>query len=214
MDKLGGEIDIPESPKFKLDTTLVEIVACGDKLNIGKHGIVEVQTMDFHGSYRAATESLANAIQLHPQSFPRQLEQNPNWAGTGIQSPNIANVFKRTIYQILFKFRLSNNEDCAGCILAIPESVWQSWLPHLGGPELLSDPDGTCRIAVEPGAAARRSSKGWILVFDAAPESAQTPNPIRITKVIHADPETLADLAFRKAPMESMRFLSCSDSLR
>ena len=89
----------------------------------------------------ASTESLTNAIKLHPEAFPRQLEQNPNWAGAGIQSPNIANVFKRTIYQILFKFQLANSEDCAGCILAIPESVWQSWLPHLGGPELVSAPD-------------------------------------------------------------------------
>ncbi len=217
MDKLGGEIDIPgsrKSPKFKLDTTLVEIVGAGGQLNIGKHGILEVQTMDFHGSYRAATDSLSNALRLHPKDFAAQLEQNPNWASAGIQSPNIANVFKRTIYQILFKFQLGNHEDCAGCILAIPESVWQSWQPHLGAPELVRSADGTCHIAGVQAASGQRTRKGWILVFDADARSSRTPNPVRVTKVIQADPGTLAELAFEKAPMESMSFLSSRDSIR
>jgi hypothetical protein len=218
MDKLGGEIDIPgsrRSPKFKLDTTLVEIVAHGEQLNIAKHGILEVQTMDFHGSYRAATESLTNALKLHPKEFPKQLEQNPNWANSGIQSPNIANVFKRTIYQILFKFQLGSHSDCAGCVLAIQESVWQSWQPHLGGPELVSNSDGTyCFKDENQSTRAQGQPKGWIFVFNVESSSRRTPNPIKVTKVIQADSETLSDLAFRKAPTESMNFLSSSDSLR
>lgn len=217
MDKLGGEIDIPgsrKSPKFKLDTTLVEIIGRDGQINIGKHGILEVQTMDFHGSYRDATASLTNALKLHPKEFAKQLEQNPNWASAGIQSPNIANVFKRTIYQILFKFQLGNHEDCAGCILAIPDSVWLSWQPHLGGPELIRATDGTYRFAEQHSVQHRASHKGWILVFEVQSDSKQTPNPVRVTKAIQADSETLSDLAFRKAPLESMSHLSSSDSLR
>ena len=134
MDKLGGEIDIPgskRSPKFKLDTTLVEILGSGKGASIGRHGILEVQTMDFHGSYREATLSLTHALKLHPRDFATQLRANPNWASAGIESPNIANVFKRTIYQILFKFQLGHHPDCAGAILALPGSVWESWQPHL-----------------------------------------------------------------------------------
>ena len=215
MDKLGGEIDIPgsrRSPKFKLDTTLVEIATERGRPAIGKHGILEVQTMDFHGSYRDATESLTNALKLHPKGFAGQLQQNPNWASAGIQSPNIANVFKRTIYQILFKFQLGHHPDCAGAILALPGSVWDSWQPHLGAPELRATGQDTYRFADAKGSG--RESKGWILIFDVDEASATTPNPIHITKTIEADWEILAQLAFQKAPEESMKHLIEKDSLR
>jgi hypothetical protein len=217
MDKLGGEIDIPggrKSPKFKLDTTIVEIVANGSRLNIGKHGILEVQTMDFHGSYRAATESLTNALKLHPQEFPKQLEQNPGWASAGIQSPNIANVFKRTIYQTLFKFQLGAHADCAGSGLALQESVWRSWQPHLGGPEIIDTDDGTARFKGQPARPADVEGKGWIFIFEVDAKCPKTPNPIRVTKVIRADSESLTDLAFRMAPLQAMNLLTSSDSLR
>lgn len=215
MDKLGGEIDIPgspRSPKFKLDTTLVEIVASGGTPTIGKHGIVEVQTMDFHGSYRAATDSLTNALRLHPIEFAAQLRHNPNWASVGIQSPNISNVFKRTIYQVLFKFQLGNHPDCAGAILALPGSVWDSWQPHLGAPSLVDAGKGVWHFADRD--AETRKAKGWILVFDTDTKSSETPNPIFIEKTIQADWETLAHLAFERAPQESMKFLFEKDSLR
>ena len=217
MDKLGGEIDIPgskKSPKFKLDTTLVEIVSDSDHLNIGKHAILEVQTMDFHGSYRAATDSLTNALKLHPKDFPKQLEQNQHWASAGIQSPNIANVFKRTIYQTLFKFQLGANEQCAGAALAIQESVWRSWQPHLGAPELTQNREGIFGFTDTPPSDAHSGDKGWILVFEIDLASQETPNPIRVTRVIRAASESLTDLAFRKAPREAMAFLTSNDSLR
>ena len=214
MDKLGGEIDIPgsrRSPKFKLDTTLVEITARAGQPAIGRHGILEVQTMDFHGSYREATASLTNALKLHPKGFARQLQDNPNWASAGIQSANIANVFKRTIYQILFKFQLGHHPDCAGAILALPGSVWDSWQPHLGAPELKPTKRGTFRFA---DAKTENIAKGWILIFELDEASAATPNPIRIAKTIEADWQILAHLAFEKAPQESMKHLLQRDSLR
>jgi hypothetical protein len=215
MDKLGGEIDIPgskRSPKFKLDTTLVEILWSGSEASIGRHGILEVQTMDFHGSYREATQSLTHALKLHPRDFACQLRANPNWASAGIESPNIANVFKRTIYQILFKFQLGDHPDCAGAILALPGSVWESWQPHLGAPELKSAGRGVHRFAqAKPRA---EDPKGWILVFEVDDASSATPNPIRIEKTIEANWEVLTHLAFEKAPQESMKRLREEDSLR
>ncbi len=217
MDKLGGEIDLPgsrKSPKFKLDTTLVEMVPDETGVGIGRHAIIEVQTMDYHGSYAAATESLSSALKLHPKEFAEQLRRNPNWASVGIQSPNIANVFKRTIYQVLFKFQLGNHAACAGCILAIPRSVWLSWQPHLGAPDLKRLPDGSWQFAdVEPHRDAQ-SAKGWILVFEVQQDSKETPNPICITQAIRADSPTLARLAFEKAPTEAMNLLESGDVLR
>jgi hypothetical protein len=217
MDKLGGEIDLPgsrKSPKFKLDTTIVEILPSEDGVGIGKHGILEVQTMDYHGSYAAATESLTSALKLHPKEFAEQLKRNPNWASKNIQSPNIANVFKRTIYQVLFKFQLGHHEACAGCILAIPQSVWLSWQPHLGAPEVIALPDGSWRFAEATPNPNDQLSKGWILVFEIVGNSQKTPNPICITKAIRTDSRTLARLAFEKAPSEAMNLLASGDVLR
>lgn len=215
MDKLGGEIDIPgskHSPKFKLDTTLVEILGSANGASIGRHGILEVQTMDFHGTYREATLSLTQALKLHPRDFASQLRANPNWASAGIESPNIANVFKRTIYQILFKFQLGNHPDCAGAILALQGSVWESWQPHLGAPKLKSAGRGMHRFAQAKSQA--QPAKAWILVFEVDEASPATPNPIRIEKTIEANWEVLAHLAFERAPQESMKLLLEKDSLR
>jgi hypothetical protein len=66
MDKLGGEIDLPgsrRSPKFKLDTTIVELSQDQQgQLQLGRYAVIEVQTMDFHGTYRHATTSLVSSI--------------------------------------------------------------------------------------------------------------------------------------------------------
>lgn len=217
MDKLGGEIDLPgsrKSPKFKLDTTIVEMLPTKEGVGIGKHGILEVQTMDYHGSYAAATESLTNALKLHPKEFAEQLERNPNWASNKIQSPNIANVFKRTIYQVLFKFQLGHHEACAGCILAIPQSVWLSWQPHLGAPELSKLTDGTWHFAEATSNPTSKTCKGWILVFEVEGTNKTTPNPISIIQTIRTDAQTLARLAFEKAPAEAMNLLASGDVLR
>jgi hypothetical protein len=215
MDKLGGEIDIPGSkcsPKFKLDTTLVEIVRSENGATIGRHGILEVQTMDFHGSYREATRSLTHAMELHPRDFASQLRANPTWASVGVESPNIANVFKRTIYQVLFKFQVGQHADCAGAILALPKSVWESWQPHLGAPKLKPAGRGVHRFADSK--VKGQDPKGWILVLEVNDAAPATPNPIRICRTIEANWEVLAHLAFEKAPQESMKMLTEKDSLR
>jgi hypothetical protein len=216
MDKLGGEIDLPvsrRSPKFKLDTTVVELLPDKNGVTIGRHAIVEVQTMDYHGTYAAATQSLTNALKLHPREFATQLERNPGWASAGIEGPNIANVFKRTIYQVLLKFQLVDHADCAGCVLTLPESVWLSWQPHLGAPELLRARDGVFEFTGDI-AATDPSGKGWIQIFDSDIKGRETPNPLRITKTIRASSRQLARLAFEKAPAEAMALLTDGNLLR
>jgi hypothetical protein len=55
QDKLGGEISIPSterSPELAIDITLSEIRERNGKYRVERFGILEVQTMDYHGTYR------------------------------------------------------------------------------------------------------------------------------------------------------------------
>src|SRR5437667_12908286 len=99
--------------------------------------------MDFHGSYRAVVKNLEDALRLHGLQFHKELQSKPNWLGERIEGPNIANVFKRTFYQIMLNFQIGADESCAGCVLALPVSVWDSWQRHLGKPDPRTNDDGT-----------------------------------------------------------------------
>ena len=117
------------------DTTLVEIVERDGALDIGKYGILEVQTMDFHGTYKYAVKNLTDALRLHGDQFHAVVRANEGrWISERIEGPNIANVFKRTFYQVMLKFELARKGAAAGTVLAIPQSVWDSWQPFLGAP--------------------------------------------------------------------------------
>lgn len=217
MDKLGGEIDLPgseKSPKFKLDATMVQMLPKGDGIVIGKHGILEVQTMDYHGTYQHATKELTDALRLHPRDFARQLEKNPEWASKKVEGPNIANVFKRTIYQVLFKFQLGTHAACAGAALAIPESVWLSWQPHLGAPKMVQISGDAWGLEIAGQAKQKREMKGWILVFEIDASREDTPNPVVVKRVIQTDARTLSHLAYEKAPEEAMSSLANGEALR
>jgi hypothetical protein len=77
--KIGGEISLSatdRSPEMAFDVTLVELVLHEQDIRLGLFGILEVQTMDFHGSYRAAVSNLRNAIDLHPGDFGKVLQAN------------------------------------------------------------------------------------------------------------------------------------------
>jgi hypothetical protein len=99
-----------------------------------------------------------------------------------------------------------------GALLALPGSVWESWPPHLGAPELKSAGRGIHRFAQTE--LQNEDAKGWILVFEVDDTSLATPNPIRIHKTIQANLEVLAHLAFERAPQESMKMLVEKDSIR
>lgn len=202
QEKLGGEISLSpteKSPEVSFDTTLIEITGRDGELEIGKYGIVEVQTMDFHGSYRHAVRDLSDALRLHGSDFHRALSDNHGrWISNRVEGPNIANVFKRTFYQMMLKFQIGAQESSAGCALAIPAAVWDSWQRHLGKPDLQPQSDGTFRLTKPGGIAGRIPA--WLYIFDIDATSSTTPNPITVQKIIGTDADSIAHFAVKVAP--------------
>lgn len=201
QDKLGGEISISptaRSPELSFDITMVEVYSINGAIGLGRYGIFEVQTMDFHGSYRAAVNNLNDALRLHGVTFHEALESNSHWLSERIEGPNIANVFKRTFYQVMMKFQIGADESCAGCVLALPMSVWDSWQRHLGRPELMQDADGTYNLTdgqIVPGRV-----PAWIYLFELDDASPGSPNPIAISQEIATDAESVSYYALKVAP--------------
>lgn len=225
----GGEIGLsrtPASPELSFDATIVEVGpdSDGDHLftpqleteagpppvRLGRYGVIEVQTADTHGSYRHAVEALASALDLHADDFPAQIAAHPDWPGRKVEGPNISNVFKRTFYQVMVKFQLTRREGSAGCVLAIPRPVWDSWQPFLGAPELVDRGDGTSRLVAageqpddDPVLSGRQAQPpNWIYVFDIdeQPPPDGQPTPVRIDAVIGTDAPSLSRLALDVAP--------------
>lgn len=201
--KIGGEISLSgtdKSPEMAFDVTLVELKESGEKLTLGQFAILEVQTMDFHGSYGRAVGKLKSALDLHPKAFPKTLSDNLWWAGDGIEGPNIANVFKRTFYQMMFKFGFGESEACAGTALTIPAAVWDSWQPFLAAPQLHALADGTFRLSAPGGTPSTHDVSAWIYVVDFDASSSTTPSPMNVVKKIGVETELLSSLALKAAP--------------
>jgi hypothetical protein len=201
--KLGGEISLSpteRSPEVSFDITMVEIVRDPEGLAVGRYAILEIQTMDFHGSYERAVQNLNDALRLHSDAFHEVLRVNEGkWISERIEGPNIANVFKRTFYQIMLKFQIGAHESSAGCVLALPASVWDSWQRHLGKPELTNRLDSTFELS-KPGGLATAHVPAWIYVFDVDGTSTRTPNPLVIQKIIATDADSIAHFAVKVAP--------------
>jgi hypothetical protein len=211
--KLGGEISISptnRSPELSFDVTVAEVTGSGGAFGAARYGILEIQTMDFHGSYRAVVENLEDALRLHRAKFPRELERHPEWLSKKMEGPNIANVFKRTFYQMMLKFRIAGRGACAGCVLAIPASVWDSWQRHLGAPQLTQTGPGAFSLAV-PGSGRPSAARAWIYVFDIAQDTRQSPSPIVIQKVIATDAAALGHYALEVAPEAALEAGSAAD---
>jgi hypothetical protein len=205
QDKLGGEIGLsktPASPELSFDITVIELTSHGDDLRVDRYGVIELQTTDTHGSYAQSVTALTNALDLHGRGFHNILQQNPEWAGRKVEGPNISNVFKRTFYQIALKFQITRRETSAGCILALPRPVWDSWQPFLGAPELHQRPDGTWRLLDDDEA----NPVDWIYVFDIGEEQGPdgAPAPINVSLVIGTDAATLSRAAFDIAPAKAL----------
>lgn len=202
QNKLGGEISIgatDRSPELSFDMTLVEL-ATGDggSVGIGRFGVLELQTMDFHGSYRQAVQNLKDALRLHEANFPNALQNNQRWLADRIEGPNIANVFKRTFYQMMLKFQIGVHPRSVGAALAIPQAVWDSWQPHLGRPHLVAQADGTYAL---PGPETRTGGvRAWIYVFDIDPEPDTHPNPIVVSRAIATNAAAMAYHALEEVP--------------
>ncbi|MGH3157452.1 MAG: hypothetical protein ACRDNF_12855, partial [Streptosporangiaceae bacterium] len=215
QDKLGGEISLSKtgaSPELSFDITVVELLpvdsaVLGSGLSdplvtVGKYGVIELQTTDTHGSYSHAVKALTSALDLHEGNFSEQLAGNPEWAGRKIEGPNISNVFKRTFYQIAFKFQVTKRETSVGCALALPQPVWDSWQPFLGAPELHEQLDGTWRLLDDQ----TSQPSDWIYVFDidTEPGAGGRPAPIQASLVIGTDAATLSRAAFEVAPAKAV----------
>jgi hypothetical protein len=215
QDKLGGEISLARtgaSPELSFDITVVELLPADQAsqlpdlnelaVTVGKYGVIELQTTDTHGSYSHAVKALTSALDLHKGGFSGQLANNPEWAGRRIDGPNISNVFKRTFYQIAFKFQVTKRETSVGCALALPQPVWDSWQPFLGAPELHEQPDGTWRLLDDQAS----QPSDWIYVFDidTDPSPGGQPAQLHVSLVIGTDAATLSRAAFEMAPANAV----------
>jgi len=216
QDKLGGEISIngtPSSPEISFDVTVVEVAkgATGG-IRVLRYGFIEIQTMDFHGSYKAAVTNLRDAHRLHGKKFPRELAQNQGWASENVEGPNIANVFKRTFYQTLLKFELSKEGAAAGTVLALPESVWESWQPFLGRPTIQAVIGSTFRIAGTDNET-YHGTNAWIFVFRLDEKADQPISPVNITTRIRVSATDLVQHAFISVPKNMLHVASSEDEL-
>ena len=169
---------------------------------MSRYGILEIQTMDYHGTYKHAVSNLRDGLRLHQETFVDALRNNlERWSGDKVEGPNIANVFKRTFYQMLLKFRLAGDgAAAAGTVLAIPESVWDSWQPFLGAPELEDEAPGIKRLRVEPGAPEEPQLNAYICVFDLGAADPQSISPVEIRHFIRVSPDRMAHHAFTEVP--------------
>ncbi len=220
----GGEISLPRSdasPELSFDATVVEVVAdpaAGQgAVRLDRYGVIEMQTTDTHGSYRHAVDALRGALDLHDADFASQVAAHPDWPGRKVEGPNISNVFKRTFYQVMFKFQITRRSSSAGCILALPRPVWDSWLPFLGAPDIIDMGDGTHRLAA-PGEVVGRAAgeiANWIYVFNVAdtPPTNGEPTPVDIELVIATDAPTLSRLALDVAPANAIGDAGDDDSV-
>lgn len=200
--KMGGEIQIgatDRSPQIAFDTTFVELLADGEAMQLGRFAVLEIQTMDFHGSYRKAVDNLDSALRLHLAEFPQQVQANQRWLSEKVEGPNIANVFKRTFWQMMFKFEMAATPSCAGVALAIPAAVWDSWQKFLAAPTLVEQADGTVRLDRPLDAESERLAS-WIYVFDLDADAPVTPSPMRVRRIIHTSAGALAHYALEEAP--------------
>ena len=213
--KLGGELSIPatdRSPEFSFDVTIVELTKGKKGPHVGQFGILEIQTMDFHGSYRAAVRNLREGLRMHGERFGSILGEYQHWLSEGVEGPNIANVFKRTFYQMMFKFQLGQHGRCVGCVLAIPQAVWDSWQRHLGAPELNEEEDGTYSL-LAPAQIKPKPFPAWIYVFDTDSKAEVTPSPLMLTRLIGTDVPAVAHWALEMAPRAAVENIDAESGL-
>jgi hypothetical protein len=216
QDKLGGEISISgtlSSPEIAFDVSVVEISRVnGGSIKVNRFGFIEIQTMDFHGSYKAAVKNLVDAHHLHKKGFPAALGKNLIWASERMEGPNIANVFKRTFYQTLLKFELSKGGVAAGTILTLPESVWQSWQPFLGCPTVERISEEEFRI-LGTDTKSFHGTNAWIFVFDLHNQAPEAISPVRIRSRIRVSATDLVQHAFVAVPDTILRTVKKDDYL-
>lgn len=218
-DKLGGEVDIPEtvaSPGAKVDVSVLEVIGLSAKTRepnrFGNHLFFEIQTADFHGSPLHAVRLLRERLPLAPMAgYHDRLRDAVEVCGTGVEGPNKANIFKRTIYQMVFKIQLAGHKNCAGFVIILPLPVWESWLRHLGSPKLVpAAKDATLsylRAPREEQQELMEAIRAWILVFDIDRDSRDSPQPLRIVRKVATSSAALVHFAFDAAAGRALELL-------
>jgi DNA modification methylase len=215
QDKLGGEISVigtAQSPEISFDVTLAELAFEAGEFRVTRYGALELQTMDFQGSYVHAVKNLRDALRLHRDGFADALSQNPQWAGEKIEGPNIANVFKRTFYQIMVKFQLSGQGAASGTVLAIPKAVWESWQPFLGRPEVMRG-EGDVDVMKPYGDESPPEHNTYICVFDLDAHHKEHISPVTVERFIKLSADTLADYAFKVVPQAMLTSIQSTDNI-
>ena len=211
--KLGGEVSLGKtarSPEFSIDVTILELQLSGDDVAVERFGALEIQTMDFHGSYKHAVKNLQDGLRLHPKNFASVLDQNPSWMSDKIEGPNLSNVFKRTFYQMAFKFQLGRGVGCVGTVLALPKSVWESWRHQLGDPVFER---GEHAALTKPGTPLPAQPLAWIFSFDLCKSANDGPDDIRFDEIIATSAEALSYWALEVAPVHAMEFAMSEQGL-
>lgn len=214
---LGGEIDIPATPRSpanKVDVTIAEVLGTdphgGPKL--GRVAVFEIQTADFHGS---PLHAIKNLRELGPPTkladYHSDIAASGHRLGQRVEGPNRANIFKRTIYQIILKIQMAKDPRCVGFCVVLPEPVWRSWAVHLGGPALVPDHSNPMvqRLRV-PGVQADQdvveAQPAWIIVFRVDRGSTVSPKPLQIVTRIATDSAALIHYAFDAAPEAAISY--------
>ena len=212
--KLGGEIDLPEtdaSPGAAVDMSVIEVTAVdrqGRPTQFGNHLFYEIQTSDFHGSPLHAAAILRDCCPAceAAKGYHQDLSSKVEICGTGVEGPNKANIFKRTIYQMIFKIELSRAPQCAGFAIVLPVPVWESWLKHLGRPQVAgTDPRQLAlRTPTETERTSGEQSRATVYVFDVDRDSRETPNPLVIVQQVAISAGALIHHAFDRASAEAI----------
>jgi hypothetical protein len=104
---------------------------------------------------------------------------------------------------MMFKFQLGQSARCAGCVLAVPMSVWESWQRHLGNPVLTPESDGTWNL-FRGGQARPAVVPAWVYAFDLDPAATASPGPIVLAKIIATDAASMSYYALDVAPAAAL----------
>lgn len=214
-NKLGGEIDLPEthvSPGASVDMSVIEVTSAdetGRPTEYGNHVFYEIQTADFHGSPLHAASHLRELCPAGEPvlDFHARLVGQERVCGDRVEGPNKSNIFKRTIYQMLFKIALADHAQSAGFAIVLPVPVWDSWLRHLGRPKLTQVGDDPTHVALlapeERVQEVASKSHAVILVFDIDQSSNEMPQPLTVMRHVWCSSAALAYFTFDFAAQQA-----------
>ena len=115
-------------------------------------------------------------------------------------------------YQTLLKFELSREGAAASTILALPQSVWESWQPFLGRP-VIEHVDGLNYRIKGSDNDLYHGTNAWIFVFDLDETSRASISPLRITAKIRVSGTDLIEHAFVNVPKHMLHWATNEDAL-